>query len=52
MYAIAIKQSSHSSWQMHQKVFDDREKADVVIEGMKIAIRPYKIIRVFFEEEV
>lgn len=52
MYAIAIKLTSHSSWYMYEKVYDDREKCDAVIEGMKIAIKPYKIQRVFFDVEI
>lgn len=50
MYAIAVKQTNKSSWQMREKVYDDREKVDNVIEGLRITVKPYKIMRVFFEE--
>lgn len=52
MYAIAIKITSHSSWIMHEKVYDDPERCDNVIAGMKIAMKPYKIQRVFFDVEI
>ncbi len=50
MYAIAVKQTNKSSWQMREKVYDDREKVDNVIEGLRITVKPYKIMRVFYDE--
>lgn len=49
MYAITIKATNRSSWQMERKVYDDREKCDAVIKGMKIALAPYKITRIYFD---
>lgn len=52
MYAIAIKHSNNSSWVMHSKVYEDKEKCEVCIEGMKIALKPYKIQIVFFDVDL
>lgn len=49
MYAIAIKSTNLSSWSMQEIVYDDRERCDMVIEGIKIVLKPYAIKRIFFD---
>lgn len=50
MYAIAYKHTPRGSWQMLSKVYDDREKCDAAISGLKQSY--YRVQRVFFDADV